>query len=95
MDGAGGPAPGGHEGDTFERLLGFLNRLDQRHVHYGVSHTRPDSVMVDIALPGQRWEVEFMRDGTIEIERYQSMADVEDNAALLNEMLADIDRPIG
>jgi hypothetical protein len=26
--------------------------------------------MIEIAVPGQRWEVEFMSDGTIEIEKF-------------------------
>lgn len=28
--------------------------------------------MVEIALPGQRWEVEFLADGTIEVEKFIS-----------------------
>ena len=28
--------------------------------------------MVEVAVPGQRWEVEFMDDGTIEIEKFFS-----------------------
>jgi glyoxylate carboligase len=83
----------GPEGDTFGRLLDFLNRLDQCQVHYSLRHTRPEPVMVDLALPGQRWEVEFMNDNTIEIERYESMASVENNPALLDDLLAEIDRP--
>jgi hypothetical protein len=47
--------------------------------YYSLGHTRPESLMIDLALPGQRWEVEFMSDGTIEIERYESLAGVEDN----------------
>jgi hypothetical protein len=47
----------------FGRLLELLNRLDRANVWYRLGHTRPDSVMVEIALPGWRWEVEFMADG--------------------------------
>jgi hypothetical protein len=57
--------------EVFGRLLDFLNRLDAAHVYYTLGHTRPESVMVDISLPGWRWEVEFMLDGSIEIERYK------------------------
>jgi hypothetical protein len=62
---------------TFGRLVEFVNRLDAAHVSYTLGHTRPESVMVDIALPGWRWEVEFMLDGSVEIERYRSVAGVE------------------
>ena len=35
------------------------------------------SVMVEIALPGWRWEIEFMADGALEIERFQSVASAQ------------------
>ena len=54
---------------VFGRLLDFLNRLDRAPVSYQLRHTRPDSVMIDISLPGWRWKVEFMVDGSIDIER--------------------------
>ena len=82
---------GDAEGGTFGRLLDFLNRLDGAHVFYTLGHTRPDSVMVDISLPGLRWEVEFMADGSIDIERYESVAGVENDPRLLEALFADID----
>jgi hypothetical protein len=51
-------------------------------------HTRPESVMVDISLPGWRWEVEFISDGSIEIERYESAAGVETDPELLKDLFA-------
>jgi hypothetical protein len=32
--------------------------------------------MVEIAVPGQRWEVEFMDDGSIEIEKFISSGQI-------------------
>jgi len=78
--------------EVFGQLLDFLNRLDAAHVRYALGHTRPESVMVDLSLPGWRWEVEFMLDGSVEIERYQSVSGVDDDPQLLEELLADIDR---
>ncbi len=72
---------------VFGRLLDFLNRLDQANAWYRLGHTRPDSVMVEVALPGWHWEVEFMADGAVEIERYQSVAGVEDKPTLLEDLL--------
>jgi hypothetical protein len=53
-------------------LLEFLERLDRQHISYHLQHTRPDSIMVSIAVPGERWEVEFLEDGQIEVERFVS-----------------------
>jgi len=77
--------------EAFRRLLDLLNRLDTAHVRYALGHTRPESVMVDISLPGWRWEVEFMLDGSIEIERYRSVMGVEPDPELLEHLLADTD----
>jgi hypothetical protein len=76
---------------AFGRLLAFLNRLDRASVSYRLGHTRPDSVMVEVALPGWRWEVEFMADGSVEIERYQSVGGVVDQPELLEELFADLE----
>ena len=41
----------------FGRLVEFLNRPDSAGVVYRLGHTKPESVMVEIALPGWHWEV--------------------------------------
>ncbi len=79
---------GGAEGGIFGRLIDLLNRLDGAHIYYKLDHTRPDSVMVDVAVPGWRWEVEFMADGSLDIERYRSVEGVENDPALI-EVLFD------
>ena len=55
--------------DQFTRLLYFLNRLDAANFSHRLTMLRPESVCVDVAVPGQRWEIEFMEDGTVEVER--------------------------
>jgi hypothetical protein len=41
------------------------------------------------SLPGWRWEIEFMADGAVEVERYQSVDGVEDQPDLLEERFTD------
>jgi len=53
------------------KLLTFLDRLEELKLHYRLSHVR-DSILVEIAIPGERWEVEFFDNGEIEIERFVS-----------------------
>ena len=38
--------------------------------------------MVEVAVPGQRWEVEFMEDGSVEIEKFISDGRYYDGAEL-------------
>lgn len=77
------------QGDRFGRLLDYLNRLDAASVHYTLAHTRPDSIMIDVSVPGWRWEIEFLADGSVDVERYRSVAGVENDPSLLDELLRD------
>jgi len=53
-------------------LLSFLEKLKSSKIYYVLSHHREDAVMVEIAVPGERWEVEFFTDGSVEVERFKS-----------------------
>ena len=54
-----------------EKLLEFLNELEAKKIYYKLNKVR-DAIMVEIAVPGERWEVEFFDDGTVEIEKFIS-----------------------
>lgn len=57
-------------------LLGFLCKLERHKIAYRLEHNRAEALMVLIAVPGERWEVEFFEDGLIEIERFGGSAGV-------------------
>jgi hypothetical protein len=42
--------------------------------------------MIDISLPGWRWEAEFMVDGSVDIERDGLVAGVENDAGLIQTL---------
>jgi len=44
---------------VFGRLVEFLNRPDSAGVVYRLGHTKPESIMVEIVLPGWHCEVEI------------------------------------
>ena len=53
-------------------LLSFLRRLEPASIHYTLSHHRDDAIMATVSVPGERWEVEFFCDGSVEVERFVS-----------------------
>ena len=63
-------------------LLDFLAELDARKIHYHLTSVRSDAVMVEISVPGQKWEVEFMLDGSVEVERFTSDGTIAGREAL-------------
>jgi hypothetical protein len=54
------------------QLLASLNRLGESKISYRLEHNREEAIMVLIAVPGQRWEVEFLSDGSVEVEVFTS-----------------------
>jgi hypothetical protein len=73
---------------TMVKLLEFCVALDQRHVRYDLLVVRPEAVMVALAIPGERLEIEFFSDGQIEIERFISKGDLlEAGPDTLDEVL--------
>lgn len=68
----------GKPANHLERILELLAELDRRGIPYSLASSRADALMVLVAIPGQRWEIEFMRDGEIEVERFTSGGDIGD-----------------
>ena len=60
-----------------QKLFDFLNKLDEMNLAYAVEHNRNEAVMILIAVPGQRWEVEFFADDHVEVEVFESTGGVE------------------
>ena len=57
---------------VFPSLLDFLRRLQAARIPYTLRHSRDDAVMVQIAVPGERWEVDFLSDGDVDVEVFRS-----------------------
>ena len=64
------------------RLLSFLNELRKGKIHYRLDQFRDDAIMVEVAVPGERWEIEFLDDGTVEVEVFRSDGNILDSGAL-------------
>jgi hypothetical protein len=68
--------------DIFTKLLQFLNDLDDGSISYSLHHYRENAVMIAVAVPGERWEIEFLDDGSIEVERFISDGEIFGENAL-------------
>ena len=63
-------------------LLQFLRDLKAANIYFRLDHCRDDTILVDIAVPGERWEVEFFEDGLVDVEVFRSTGDLRDATAL-------------
>lgn len=63
-------------------LLSFLNDLRRGKIHYRLSQHRDNAIMVEVTVPGERWEVEFMDEGGVEAEVFRSDGVIHDESAM-------------
>lgn len=68
--------------DPLQALLNFITEIEQLNAPYRLSVARPDAVMVEVAVPGERWEIEFFATGEIEIERFRSTGQISGSDTL-------------
>ena len=66
---------------NFKNLLEFLQNLENKGIYFKLNHIR-NSILVEIAIPGERWEVEFMDDDTIEVEKFITEGVIHNQQAL-------------
>jgi hypothetical protein len=63
-------------GNPLENLLAFLDRVESSKIWYRLERVR-DALMVVVTVPGERWEIEFFADGSVEVERFISTGKIE------------------
>lgn len=68
--------------NVFDKLILFLQNLEQQRISYTLAHHRDEAIMVTVAVPGERWEVEFLSDGAVEIEKFISNGEIAGEEAL-------------
>ncbi|MGZ8843376.1 MAG: hypothetical protein ACXW18_06915 [Pyrinomonadaceae bacterium] len=73
--------------NVFDKLTAFLTELEGRQISYTLSHNRDEAIMINVAAPGERWEIEFLEDGSVEVERFISNGAV-DSEETLRELFA-------
>jgi len=72
---------------VFNSLVAFLNQLEQQCISYTLAHNREEAIMVLVAVPGERWEIEFLSDGSVEVEKFISTGEIY-GAQSLSELFA-------
>ena len=58
-----------------DKLLEFLDKLEKNKIYYRLNKVR-DGIMVEITVPGERWEVEYIKDGSIDVEKFISDGEI-------------------
>jgi hypothetical protein len=67
---------------NISEVFAVLRRLDAARIRYRLEQTRDDAIAIEVVLPGERWEIEFLETGEIEIEIFRSNGEILDAHAL-------------
>jgi hypothetical protein len=62
---------------ALSNAAGLCRELDRRHVAYQLLIVRDRALMISVAIPGERWEIEFFEDEHVELERFVSQGVVD------------------
>lgn len=60
----------------------FLSRLRAAKIFHRIRDTRDDAISVDVSVPGERWEIDFREDGSVEVEVFRSDGTLYDESKL-------------
>jgi hypothetical protein len=64
-----------------DKLFRLLDNLDRREIYYRLNRVS-DGILIEVAVPGQRWEIEFDRDGHVQLERFLSEGQILEETEL-------------
>jgi hypothetical protein len=62
--------------------LTVLRRLEAARLQYRLEQTHHDAIAIEVVVPGERWEIEFLETGEVEIEIFRSNGEILDAQAL-------------
>jgi hypothetical protein len=66
----------------FEELLNLISLLREHNLYFELSDCREDAIEVQITVPGERWEVDFLSDGSVDVEIFKSDGHIHERAKL-------------
>lgn len=74
---------------TRDDLFELLKALDKDKMYYGLRRSKKDETMlIEVVVPGERWQIEYFIDGSIKIQKYISDGDLlcEDESSNLYKL---------
>lgn len=63
-------------------LLELLGRLESAKIHFTLTRNREDAVTIEVAVPGQRWEIDCCDNGRVDVEVFKSDGLIRDASAI-------------
>jgi hypothetical protein len=74
--------------EPFKALLETIERLERARIYCEVNKYREEAITLVATVPGQRWEIDFLSDGTIDVEVFASDGTLRD-AKSIDDLIRD------
>lgn len=66
----------------FEKLLDTIASLQRAKIPYSLAVTRDDAITILATVPGQRWEIDVFRNGSVDLDVFQSEGGIQSEERL-------------
>ena len=67
---------------TATSLAALLADLRRANIDYRLRDSRDEAISVDVAVPGERWEIDLLPDGSVEVEVFRGDGVLHDESKL-------------
>lgn len=67
--------------NSTERILSFIRQLREKKIAYRLYHSRDDALSIEVDVPGERWEIDFLEDNTVDVEIFRSDGNIQNEDA--------------
>ncbi len=68
--------------NNVKEILDLINKIQTARIYCSLRSSREDAISLDVTVPGQRWEIDFLEDGSTEIEIFTSDGTIYDESKL-------------
>jgi hypothetical protein len=69
--------------NKFAQLIYFLLRIREKKIPYSLLHGHRNNIIINISVPGERWEAEFSQENSTNVRRYISKGKIYNETILL------------
>lgn len=74
------------KGNKAVNVFEWIDVLEGAKIHFSIIRVRADAIMLQASVPGERWEIECFRDGSVEFERFVSGGRIDSEELLRTEI---------
>jgi hypothetical protein len=69
---------------SIAKVMRILRELEAAKIYFQLAHNRDDGITIEAVVPGERWEIDILEDGTIDFERFVTTANICGEAELMS-----------